>query len=631
MPSRESSEDQPARRARALLMVGLGPSETRFGEYQLLRLIDRGATADVYCARRPGEPRMVALKIMRQAEQASDAERKCFRRGAVLGAALDHPHIVPVLDCGDRDGVPFVAMALIDGRSLKVLLQDGRLPAAESVRIMTTIARAVDHAHARDVLHRDLKPANILIDRYGEPHVVDFGLARRPNQRATASAALVAGTPAYMAPEQASGTGGSRPYAADIYSLGVILYELLTGELPFDRDTVRDAGPQGRRDDPTPPRAANPEIGVALENICLKCLEHDPARRYSSAGALADDLERARCGRPTEARALSPRRRAIRWARRHPATSRGLLAAAALALVTAAASLALWRVRAAEDARVLDTNAFIASGQAGAMLFQLRTYADRVERAARHPAVRSVIAGGKVLRPPPPDLGPLAAGFDSMFVGTNHGRILAHWPWTKPEVFERSYAFRDYFRGMRQLAEAGKPGAYIARAYQSESGSRLEFAVSAAVVDDDGAQLGFIAGTFQAKAAFGDVRIEETVSGSGRIITALLGPRGNDREAGPDAPDPSDLTFVVHPGLPPGAEFTLGAPGPARLRAAFGPAALPGEQLVLQYAPSLKVAGFHDPVPGFGGRWLAAFAPVGRTGFVVLVATPKRSLLPWLR
>jgi serine/threonine-protein kinase len=390
--------------------------------------------------------------------------------------------------------------------------------------MLAVIARAVHHAHQRGVLHRDLKPANILVDEAGEPHVADFGLARRLDEQATGDPGVVVGTLCYMAPEQASAEGGPPTCAADIYSLGVIFYELLTGELPFAGTTVEQLLDQLGRSDPLPPRALAPAISTAYQNICLKSLEKDPGRRYRSAAALADDLERAARGEPTEARAPTFARRARGWARRHPRARFGLITAAATTLMAVMLVLAVWRARAVEEAHLLDTNAFIASGQAGAALFQLRAFADRVERAARHPLVISLLASGQVVDPAPRDMAPLATGFDSVFLVNNGGRVLADWPSTAPQVFQRNYAFRDYFRGARKLAEAGVAGAYVARAYRSESRGRLEFAISAPVTDAGGVQLGLIVAPFQAKAAFGGVRIQE-----GR----LRQPADHHRPAGP--------------------------------------------------------------------------------------------------
>ena len=242
--------------------------------------------------------------------------------------------------------------------------------------------------------------------------------------------------------------------------------------------------------------------------------------------------------------------------------------------------------------------------------------------------MRALLVRGQVVDPAP-GLAALGTGFDSVFVEATDGRLLAQEPPSAPQVLGRTFGFRDYFRGARQLGEAGVRGVYVARAFRSESHSRLEFALSVPVMSDDGGQLGVFAVTVSARGAFGGVRIQEDLTGSGRVTTALLGPRGNDRGAGPERSLPSDFTFLVHPGLGHGAEYALGAPSPSLLRTAFGPAGPPGEQFSLQYVPPLQVGDFRDPIPGFEGSWLAAFAPVGKTGFVVLVETPKRPFLRW--
>jgi hypothetical protein len=226
-----------------------------------------------------------------------------------------------------------------------------------------------------------------------------------------------------------------------------------------------------------------------------------------------------------------------------------------------------------------------------------------------------------------PQLSRLVPGFDSVFVEANDGRLLAQGPEPVPHILGRRYEFRDYFVGAQKLGEAGAPGVYVGRAFRSESYNRLEFALSVPVMRG-GEQLGVLAATLNARDAFGAVRIQEELAGSGRVTTALLGPRGNDRGARPYSPFDADFTFLVHPGLGRGAEHALRVPSPSQLRAAFGPPAPPGEQFALQYLPPLKIAGYRDPIPGFAGPSLAAFAPVGKTGFVVLVETPQVAILP---
>jgi hypothetical protein len=311
----------------------------------------------------------------------------------------------------------------------------------------------------------------------------------------------------------------------------------------------------------------------------------------------------------------------VRWLRRRPRVAAAAATAIAVVAAAAVALSVVWRAGQREQDRILDSNAFIASSQAGAALFQLREYADHVVEMARHPLVAEILARDEVRRTAP-ELRPLVGGFDSLFVMSADARILAQWPAAARHVYERRYAFRDYFRGARRLAEARAPGPYVARAFRSESHGTFEFAISTPVLDAGGRQVGLVVGTLKAKSAFGEVRMDESPQ-SGRIITALIGPRGNDRDRGPDAPTPSDFSFLVHPGMDEGAEYAVRAPAPAVLRQRFGPSAAPGEQLSLQYARALQVSDYRDPIPGFDGEWLAAIAPVGKTGLFVLVATRK--------
>jgi hypothetical protein len=207
-----------------------------------------------------------------------------------------------------------------------------------------------------------------------------------------------------------------------------------------------------------------------------------------------------------------------------------------------------------------------------------------------------------------------------------------------PQVLGRNFAFRDYFQGALRLAAlcvAGDlsrrptPFVYVSRAFRSEANGALEFAFSTPLLQDDCTLQGVFVITFGAKAVFGAIRMEETSLETERITTALVGPRGNDRGAGPDTPAPSRYTFLAHPGLDRGVEYPLDAPSPERLHHAFGAPAPPGEQFVLEYVPPLTERTYRDPVPGFAGEWLAALAPVGKTGFVVLVETRKPTFALW--
>jgi eukaryotic-like serine/threonine-protein kinase len=323
----------------------------RIGQYELLEEIGRGGMGVVYKARQAGLDRVVAVKVILSGEYSGPHERDRFLTEAAAAGSLQHPNIVQVHEVGEQDGRPYLAMEWVDGDSLAAKLGGAPWPAREAARHVETLARAMHHAHERGVVHRDLKPANILLSADGTPKITDFGLARRlplseaaantPQNRTTTGAVL--GTPSYMAPEQAAGDSGAVGPAADVYALGAILYELLTGRPPFQGGGVLDTLLQVRTQEPVPPTRLQPRLPRDLEKICLKCLHKTPQKRYATALELADDLRRFLAGEPIRARAVTIWERAAKWARRRPTVAALLAAVVVTTAVGLGAFLWSWR------------------------------------------------------------------------------------------------------------------------------------------------------------------------------------------------------------------------------------------------------------------------------------------------
>ena len=317
-------------------------------DYEILERIGRGGMGVVYRARQRSLDRIVALKMIAVGDSASPASLARFRREAEVAAKLDHPNIVSMIEVGEWRGNPYLVMRLVDGDDLAARLPDLALPAdargAEAhqyqvaiARLIATVARAVDFAHTRGVLHRDLKPNNILLDPEGRPHLTDFGIAKSLDQETglTQTAELL-GTLSYMSPEQAAGKATAR--ATDIYSLGAILYELLTRQRPFEGAKMEVLNRILQTDPPTP-RSINPVIERDLATICLKCLDKNPVRRYASALALAEDLERWERREPVHAREAGVVIRLQRWTSRNHAVTT-LLASLSIGIVVSLTLLA---------------------------------------------------------------------------------------------------------------------------------------------------------------------------------------------------------------------------------------------------------------------------------------------------
>ncbi len=315
LPQFLDPRDQPTQ---SDLSVGAAcPVVQRVGDYELLYELGRGGMGVVFKAHDVKLNRFVAVKMILPGAMPDETDLERFQTEAAAAAGLKHPNIVAVHAVGQQDGRLYYCMDLIEGPSLAKRLASGPLPGRTAARYLVGVARGIDHAHKNGVLHRDLKPANILLDADDQPHVADFGLAKqmtRDHQGCTRTGAVL-GTPGYMAPEQASGSKEVGP-ACDIYGLGAMLYELLTGRPPFRAETTLDTLMQVLERDPAPPRLLNHKVDRDLETICLKCLQKDPARRYPSAAMMADDLERYLNGESIRARTFGMIDR-IAWTLEH--------------------------------------------------------------------------------------------------------------------------------------------------------------------------------------------------------------------------------------------------------------------------------------------------------------------------
>jgi eukaryotic-like serine/threonine-protein kinase len=348
-----------------------GPAPDAPPGYELLGELGRGGMGVVYLARQAALDRLVALKMLLAGAHAGPEELDRFGAEARAVARLQHPNIVQIHEVGAHQGLPYLSLELVAGGPLDRRLAGTPLPAREAARLVEALAGAVQAAHERGVVHRDLKPANVLLAGaagapVGQcvPKVTDFGLAKRLDQGGgRTGTGAVLGTPSYMAPEQAAGRPAAVGPAADVYALGAILYECLTGRPPFRAETPLDTMQQVASAEPAPPSRLQPKVPRDLETVCLKCLQKDPKKRYASAADLADDLRRYREGRPILARPVGPVGRGWRWCRRNPAVA-GLLTAVAGALLLGTAVATLFAIRADRNAARADQKAEEASQNA---------------------------------------------------------------------------------------------------------------------------------------------------------------------------------------------------------------------------------------------------------------------------
>ncbi|MBI3271223.1 MAG: protein kinase [Planctomycetes bacterium] len=454
------------------------------GRYELLAEIGRGGMGVVYKAYRPDLKAVFAVKVLLAGDDAASDATERFRREAQTAARLRHPGIVPVHDFGVEDGKAYYAMEFVEGLGLDhVLTEPGRaglkspgrrrgLAARDAARIVKDVAETIEYAHRQGVIHRDLKPGNVLLDRTGRPRVVDFGMVKLLEHAdvsrggARTRSGEVFGTVAYMPPEQAAGEIRAITERSDVYSLGAMLYETVTGELPFRGASAVLQLLQVLNGEPVPPRRVNPDLSADLETVILKAMEKDPAKRYASAAALAEDLGRFLEGEAILARPVSVRYRVVKWVRRRRAAT----AAATLCLLAAAiAGIAAWRTRGFESAQaalrarlieelryktelLVDTT--LALRRAGASMRKAREeYVPRIERA-----VAEVAAAGERRAEPHYRLGRLYRAL-MRFPEARHAQdeALAREPDYAPSLYERAVlAARAHAERMETLREAAR-------------------------------------------------------------------------------------------------------------------------------------------------------------------------------
>ncbi len=617
----ESCADDATAEVRQLLSLGLanGIDEpplkpgTLFGDYELGEVLGRGGMGVVYRAQHVGIHRSVALKLIRSGDLASEGEVLKFR--AEAAANLDHPNIVPVFHFGECEGQPFFTMRWVEGGNLAEALERSRFTQRQALTLLAAVARAVHHAHQAGVLHRDLKPTNILLDKGGQPHVADFGIARRLGELAGDNApGMVSGHPDYMAPEQALGEScGS--VAADVYGLGVIFYEMLTGALP-QRGTAYES--------PVPrPSAVEPRVLPALDLICLKCLEREPLLRYESASQLAEDLERCLRGELPEVRPRGTVTRLWWRLRHHPFLATAI--AGALFVGVAAIAIAL-RVSGSQEhilrRDVLKINAYAAQATAGQVLFKLSELSDQLLRCATDEAAAARIGLGLS-----PHLEPAsseqflrrcgaATTFDSIHLFDDHGSLLTGFPFVNAQI-GRDYAFREYFQGAKRLGELARPGVHVGRAIKSEADDQYKISLAAPVFAG-GRWLGVVLASIGTDSTLGSLQLPN----DDRHMVILVGLRDRQRA---EAALPQQHLVLIHHGLSHGQAVVIEGPQLGKLTRAANDGLVAGVEQFELSGPDRVLADDQHRDPLIPGRWLAAYAPVGNTGYAVIVQTAEAS------
>lgn len=614
------------------LLAGMSQERDLIGDYQRFQLLGEGAMGQVFLAQHVDSEDLVALKLPRVELLEQPGGHALFRQQAKLESALRHPNIVHVQGTGTHCGQPFVVMPLMEGGTLAEPANANRYaePTAR-LALVLKIARAIQFAHERGVLHCDLKPENILFDAAGEPRVSDFGLARSLGTPSFADfVAVQGGTRGWMSPEQARGE--SLTTASDVFAIGLLLHWLGTGPILLaDQPDFSARAPVG-----VSLRRWSPELAWGLAAVAQRALQEDPQQRYESAAALAEDLERLQSDRPIRGQPVPAWGRGWHLAQRHRGAR--YVVFVLLPLFALASSVEAARQRADLQRSVLDVNAYAASGQAAAVLYQLRDYADAIERAAADPAVRALTHGPRRAPKPRVDEGvgqdpcrtqsaleestalePYAQGFSTFVVLDAEGCARARMsdeP-SPPNYGRQSYNWRDYFASASPDAEHPERLPAVRKAYRSSVSQLIKFAVSSPLFED-GKWIGVVTGSMVAASTLELPRMKRTETSE--RMTVLIGPFEGEN-TGPHLPrsGPPEFTLLAHAQLRRGDKVTLDEGTAAELEREFQSSNARARQFELGTALPLQRPNYVDPLLGEG--WLAAFAPVGATGYVVLVQT----------
>jgi serine/threonine-protein kinase len=586
-------------------------------EFSEIEYIGQGGMGVVYKAYQKHFDRWVALKFSSPSHLMTSADLERFRAEAQNMARLKHPNIVTIHETGEHQGRPYFVMELIEGKSLSNRVKEFIHRPREAAALMERVALAVNHAHQRRVLHNDLKPANILLDGEGQPHITDFGLARRFDEDVAPSATgAVEGTASYMSPEQAEGKEITT--ASDVYGMGAILYTLLTGTPPFRGETIQETLQLLRNEIPQPPGALNPRVDSDLEAICLKCLKKDKAQRYASANSLARDLARYRMGDQTTAKPWSRRERMVSWCRKNKIEA-GLMAAVfAIWVFAAVMALSVADTRKKDLLQAtLNSTSFAAKDLATTALLQLRYLSRNVETAIADGKLADMLAKDDRhgLRQVVFDLcASQGFAFATCYIINRGGIMVAHAP-RADHMIGGDFSWRDHFRGAKARAVNGGGGSvHISRVYRGRSDGTYKFAISAPILTRQNNFLGTIATSVTTDASLGPVFLHD----DNRKV-ALIAPTDINS---PEEQRVDKCVVVYHPGYRRGID-----PVEFPCVDKFGMKPVPTDNHQSQLSDS-KLSIFQDdyyidPVssiaPEYGGRWIAGFAPVGNTGFGVVV------------